>query len=253
MGGHPLAPGVLAAGFALMGAYNLWGKRCPLPPLTDAVQGLAWGSLAIHAALALGLAPTALTWMVAAYATVFIVFINGIHGSFRDLANDLASGARTTAIFFGARPVAASDQRQVPAVLSVYAWVILAILVALNAVLLLRNDFHYGVRAWLATAAFVGGLTGWSVVLQPRVLRPRAADSNVAWRLQMYIVLTALPVAFAAYADVRILASLALLNAFALALFECTSAVTRWAWLTIVDHLHLPGESRVATRAASTK
>ncbi|PYR47651.1 MAG: hypothetical protein DMF89_18045 [Acidobacteria bacterium] len=31
----------LGAAFALMGAYNVWGKRCPFPPLTDAIQGMA--------------------------------------------------------------------------------------------------------------------------------------------------------------------------------------------------------------------
>lgn len=220
----------IGAGFVLMGAYNVWGKRCPFPPLMDAIQGLAWGSLALYAALALGTTPAPLTWIVAAYATLFTVFINGIHGGLRDLANDLASGARTTAIFLGARPAAAVGERLLPATLSSYAWWVLVALVLLNAVLMVRNDFNYGVAAWIAITSVVAAINVWAILLQPRVLRPSGSDDDIAWRLQMYIMLSALPIAFSAHASSGILAVLLLLNALALLLFDTTERVSRWAW-----------------------
>lgn len=230
-GGVP-AYGAILGGFLLMGAYNVWGKRCLLPPLTDAVQGLAWGSLVVFGALALGARPGALTWTVTAYAAVFTIFINGIHGSFRDLANDHAHGARTTALFFGARPAPGGEGRVVPVTLAAYAHGILAVLVGLNAVLVLRNDFHYGAVAWMATGVMVAGINVWAIVLQRRVLRP-SAGSDVAWRLQMYMMVSVLPMAFAAHASVGVLAVLALSNLLALLLFDTTAAVTRCAWSTL--------------------
>jgi len=232
LGADAVAYGTLAAGFALMGAYNVWGKRCRFPPLTDAIQGLAWGSLAIYAAQAIGATPTVLTWWVAAYLTVFTLLFNGIYGPFRDLASDLAAGARTTAIVFGARP-ATGGSRHVPPVLSSYAWCVLAVLVGMNAILILSNDFQYRPSVWVSTACVVGALNLWAVLLQPHVLHPRESATDIAWRLQMYILVTVLPIAFFGYAAASILLALAFLNALALVLFDCTSAVTRWAWAVI--------------------
>jgi 4-hydroxybenzoate polyprenyltransferase len=228
LSGHAVAYWALAAAFALLGAYNLWGKRCVFPPLTDMVQGMGWGSCAIYAALALDGTPTALSWIVAAYAMVYTMFINGLHGGLRDLANDLASGARTTAIVLGARPSQALGQRLVPPVLAAYAWAILAALITINVVTLQRNDFGYGPVTMTLIALFVGGLNVWAVALHPRMLRPRGGADQFAWRLQMYLMLTALPVAFAAHADASVLIALLLLNALGLALWDNTSAVITW-------------------------
>ena len=230
---RPGAYVTLAAAFALMGAYNLWGKRCPLPPATDAAQGLAWACLAIYATQALGAAPGVLTWMVAAYATVYIVWINGIHGGLRDLGNDRARSARTTAVFFGARPLPDGRGAYVPPAMQVYAWLILALLVALNAAFMLRNDFEYGRFTWVVTAAVVTTVNAVALLLQPHVMRPRGPSIDVAWRLQMYVVMLSLPAAFAARADAGASILLALLIALSLALFDTTAAVVRWmsfAW-----------------------
>jgi 4-hydroxybenzoate polyprenyltransferase len=233
LGAGAAAYGTLAAAFALMGAYNMWGKRCRFPPLTDAIQGMAWGSLAIYAAQTVGASPTSLTWMVTAYLTVFTLLFNGIYGPFRDLASDFAAGARTTAIVFGARPASAGGRRHVPRALSAYAWCILAVLVGMNAVLIFRNDFHYSTSVWIPTACVVGALNLWAVLLQPQVLNPRDSAADLAWRLQMYILASVLPIAFFAHADAGILLAIAFLNAVALVFFDCTSAVTRWAWAII--------------------
>ena len=232
LGGSSAGYGTLAAAFVTMGAYNLWGKRCRFPPITDAIQGISLGCLPVYGAQAFGMTPTALTWILAAYAAVYTVFINGIHGSFRDLANDLARGARTTAIVLGARPAPAGG-RHVPPALSAYAWCILAALIAMNTLMVFRNDFRYHTLAWLTTGCAVGALDAWAVWLQPQVLHPCGSAADVAWRLQMFILVTVLPIAFLAHADAGILLILALMNAFALVLFDCTPAVTRWVWAAI--------------------
>jgi 4-hydroxybenzoate polyprenyltransferase len=242
----------LAVGFALMGAYNLWGKRCPFPPLTDTIQGLAWGSLAIYAAQALGAAPNALTWMVAAYATVYILFINGIHGSFRDLGNDRARGARTTAIFFGAVPPSDRHGLRVPASMVAYASSILAVLVGTNAFLMFRNDLGYGRLSWTITSAVVGAINVGAVLLQPQVVRPRGAARDMAWRLQMYLLMISMPIAFVARASGAVLVVLMLLNAMSLALFKTTAVVTRWAWRTLGLASSIREEKNHAARAART-
>jgi 4-hydroxybenzoate polyprenyltransferase len=97
LGATAQAHATLGAGFALMGAYNLWGKRCPFPPLTDAIQGMAWGSLALYGACAFG-APNRMTWMVRVCRGLHPIF-NGIHGLLRS-----GRFRRPTAIFLGAHP-----------------------------------------------------------------------------------------------------------------------------------------------------
>ena len=98
---------VLAGGFALMFVYNVFGKRCKVPPLTDALQALAWGSLALFGALVVDPHHESknwiLVWTLFAFGAGFILLISGIDGGLRDLANDLAHGCRTTAIWLGAR------------------------------------------------------------------------------------------------------------------------------------------------------
>lgn len=119
----------LAAAFALMGAYNRWGKACPLPPLTDLIQAMGWAALLLYGALAQG-GPTRLTAALAAYELLLIMMVNGVHGALRDLANDRARGVRTTAIWLGAdaRP---DGGLSVPPALAGYALALQAALLAL--------------------------------------------------------------------------------------------------------------------------
>jgi 1,4-dihydroxy-2-naphthoate octaprenyltransferase len=190
--------------------------------------------------------------MVAAYVAVFTLFFNGIHGSLRDLENDFASGARTTAIFLGARPARDDEDAHVPTALAVLASSILAGLIGISAVLMLRNDFGYGPTVWTATTIAVGALNLFAVVLHPRVVRPRGPGWDMAWRLQLYLVAMSLPVAFVAHASVDVLFALIILNVLALLLFGCTSAVTRWAWLAIGSAIRPADGKRPATGIPST-
>lgn len=93
----------LAAAFGALAIYNRWGKACPFPPLTDLAQALGWAALLRYGALATGHGPGALTRLLMAYEVLLILMVNGVHGALRDLENDAARGARTTALFLGAR------------------------------------------------------------------------------------------------------------------------------------------------------
>jgi 4-hydroxybenzoate polyprenyltransferase len=103
LGGYARASLALAAAVALMLVYNVYGKRLSFPPLSDAVQSLSWVALALYGALAAGASLNASSVALAALVFVYVLLINGVHGGLRDLANDRACGARTTAIYLGAR------------------------------------------------------------------------------------------------------------------------------------------------------
>jgi 4-hydroxybenzoate polyprenyltransferase len=229
----------LITAFVLMACYNLWGKRCIVPPLTDAAQGLAWGSLAVYGSAAVGASPTGLTWTVTAYAAIYTMFINGIHGSLRDLRTDRDGGARTTAMFLGARPLPHQRGVQVPFVMALYSWAILAAMIGILAVLLVRNDPGYGPVPWAVTSAIVGACSLAACVLQPRVVGPRGFASDVEWRLQMWLTLMSFPIALAASTPIDLLVVLAAFNGLSLALFATTGPVIRWVWQAARSLLYL--------------
>jgi 4-hydroxybenzoate polyprenyltransferase len=101
-GGLP-GTAVLLAACALMLGYNLWGKRTGVPPVTDLIQGLSWAAFTMTGVFVAGRPGPATGWLIA-FITVYIVLANGVHGSIRDLRNDLRYAVRSTAILLGARP-----------------------------------------------------------------------------------------------------------------------------------------------------
>lgn len=121
------AVAVLALAYGTMAVYDVWGKRSRLPVLTDLVQGLSWAALLWWAATATG-QPRAMTAWLAGSIVVFILLANGVHGSLRDLANDLRCGARSTAIALGARPLAGGGVAA-PPTLTWYAAVLHALVI----------------------------------------------------------------------------------------------------------------------------
>ena len=247
LGGGWLAQATLAGAFVSMGAYNFWGKRFPFPPVMDVVQGLGWGLLAPYAAYALAGEATALTWFVCVYATAFTLFMNGIHGGLRDLANDVERGALTTAIYLGARPSAGSGDPYVPRAVMAFSSFTVVVLVSLNVAMLARNDFGYDGRTLAATAVLVALLNAGTVVLIPKVTQPRGREWDTAFRLQMYLILMSLPAAFAFYASATTLALLAALTAVSLVLLERTGSIAAWAWALV----SAPGRRLFGSAAAA--
>jgi 4-hydroxybenzoate polyprenyltransferase len=221
---------MLGAAFVLMVVYNVWGKRCPVPPLTDLVQGLSWASFTLYGPLAIGGAPNALTWTLAAYAVVLTLSFNGVHGSLRDLTNDLMRGARTTAIFLGARPDPEQGVARVPAAMAVYASLVLAAVVAVSTIFVIRNDFGYEPLPWTVMAIGVSAVNLAAVALQPHMVRPRPSTWDASWRLQLYLVTVNPILAFIGYAGANVTLLLAVLHFIALMLFGCTGAILRWMW-----------------------
>lgn len=119
-GAAPAALSMLALAFAALAGYDLFGKRCAWPPLTDALQALGCCALLLMGAFWHGPRRSPeLAWLTA-YVFIYVLLANGFHGALRDLANDFARGARTTAIWLGARP-GAGDAVTISRRLLVYA------------------------------------------------------------------------------------------------------------------------------------
>ena len=209
---HLLSPGwaplgLMAAACLLMGAYNRWGKRCPLPPLTDAVQGAAWGTLALYGAwMAGGISPMA--WAVFAYGAGFMTLINGIHGGLRDLSNDLRCQRHNTARLLGAeadphdpyrvrstwRVVAFAFIIQT-AMLGLLAWILyrdaLPYHVPLIGGVLPRHDLAYPLARLLVIGAFAA-VAAWCHVLLWRLVRPGwRTDRDHAGSMHAFFILLA--------------------------------------------------------------
>lgn len=124
--------GVLAllVAFAGLAAYDTWGKRCPAPWLTDAIQGVGWASL-LFVGAAMSATTNAATLRMMAAILLYIQLINGVHGPLRDLPNDYRRGARTTAIALGSRPDGAGVF--IPRALVVYALLLHGVLLLIVA------------------------------------------------------------------------------------------------------------------------
>lgn len=96
---------VLGTGILCTIIYDLWGKKTTVPPLTDLIQGVAWAMLVLFGALVTNSPLTPKTWLITAYVALFIVQVNGVPASLRDLETDLTAGLNTTALFLGAKPL----------------------------------------------------------------------------------------------------------------------------------------------------
>lgn len=177
---HPPVAAYLAllAAMLLLAVYDVWGKRVSFPPLTDLAQGAGWAMLVLYAALLTAIGPTRLTAVVMLYIILEIVLTNGIHGSLRDLANDLAGGACTTAILFGARPAPGglTYHRSLlcyGVALQVALAATLAVPVALNWFGFATPSIHIAVMAPVVTLLALGFgfwlLLPWLVRSQPRL------------------------------------------------------------------------------------
>lgn len=187
-------PEILALGgaFGLLAAYNRWGKRCQLPPLTDALQGLGWAALIWYGAAAVG-QPGRFSAALALYELLLIMLVNGVHGGLRDLAGDTAFGARTTARLLGAR--ADGGALQVTPALAGYAAALQAAMLGVlgRAVAANLADHTPAQRAWAAAGAILPA-AGLSVLL---AAARRGAGATDLGMLHLILILSA-PVAVAA-------------------------------------------------------
>lgn len=180
---------VLLLGFGLMTIYDLWGKKCAVPPLTDLAQGLGWGCLVLYGALALGASPNILTWVAFASGAGFILLINGVHGGLRDLTNDLAQGSLTTAIFFGSRPTPRGAT--VSSGLKTFAMTVQCFLVLTTAWALVFARDYFSIAEWRGLLLFQGLLQGVNLSYMLRVFRTDSSTWERDFRLHLLLLLMA--------------------------------------------------------------
>ncbi|MCP4604454.1 MAG: UbiA family prenyltransferase [Proteobacteria bacterium] len=200
-GGKFWACMVLGASFLFMSIYNLRGKRSSFPPLTDFAQGIAWGMLFLYGAVMTGNRVTHLTLTIFIFEVAFILLVNGVHASIRDLENDSIHGVCTTAIMFGAHSL---DNKKliIPTQLILYAALLYTVLIGLTLLPLVRNDFGYGTLSWSITFAVTLGLIFLSLAQIRKLLSLiRAEDTSDTFRKRHNIgmwqvgVLMTLPIA----------------------------------------------------------
>jgi 4-hydroxybenzoate polyprenyltransferase len=193
LGGDAAASAVLAVAFVAMTAYDIWGKRCIFPPLLDLVQAIGWVGLLLYGAMLVGTPAVPTAWLALA-VTAYVLLVNGVHGALRDLANDSACGARTTATLLGAR--VSEGILFVPRVLIAYA-------LGLHGVL-----FIGAIGAWWAAEPLRDGLAAASFALLAALIvsslallgnavriraEPSRARSAATWHLFVCMALLALP------------------------------------------------------------
>ncbi len=174
VGGNLRALLILSLGYLTTIAYNLYGKRCRIPMLTDALQGVAWFCLATFGAVLVGGFNT-LTFVIAAFGFAFILLINGVHGGLRDLANDFARGRMTTAIYFGAHPIDAVSMCT-PAALRRFAAFALALVMLPGALCLLTNRFDYSTPTLLVVGTVWLSFNAMSLWYLHQVVKPHQTD-----------------------------------------------------------------------------
>jgi 4-hydroxybenzoate polyprenyltransferase len=193
LGASWTAVGLLALAFLAGAVYDVWGKRTRTPLLLDFVQGLAWVCLvlcgaAIAASQPLAAqSPTAPIWVLTSLVFLFIVLVNGVHASLRDLESDWAAGVHTTALAFGARPT--TTGHFVPGRLVAYALALQACLTVLFLLPLWAGWFPYsaGLRLLVATVlALLLAAGGW---LTGRTLFPRPGVP-ITLPVMAYVILT---------------------------------------------------------------
>jgi len=122
--------------------YDVFSKRNPFPPLTDAIEGIGFIALALYGATKVGV-PGPLSYILALNFGIFINFITGSFLGIVDVKADFNSGALTTPIWFGTRPVEGSALPYVPRELTIFGSFQIFALLFVNFLPLLRNDFNY--------------------------------------------------------------------------------------------------------------
>jgi 4-hydroxybenzoate polyprenyltransferase len=171
----------LIVGFVFMTIYNMYGKRCAIPMLTDAAQGVGWGSLAIYGSLVSVGHVNELSFVAANFGFAFLLLINGVHGGLRDLNNDLAVGCSTTAIYFGAHM---DDQGRVvsTAALRRFAFFAFAVYIGPASYALFTGEFAYLGTIFVSVAIAWLGINIFSAMVLYSLTAPLTKNRNLIFR-----------------------------------------------------------------------
>ena len=182
-GAHGTALVMLLVAFVAMAVYDVYGKRCRWPLLTDAVQSAGWCALLGVGAWWHGPVWPPLTGWIAAYVFCCVMLVQGVHGGLRDLANDLRGGARTTAVWLGARPGAGSGI-EVSGAVAAHAVLLQAGLwvTALAALACVPNEARAGGARTLVIVALLASTVALVLAYRRRADRRRLIAAG-AWNI----------------------------------------------------------------------
>lgn len=221
--GSVWAYAALGLGLVSITVYNVWGKRTPFPIATDLVQGVAFASLALYGAAAIG-GVTPLTWIVFASIVAWMMLTN-LLGGLRDLSSDFNHGARTTPIQFGARPQGNGQLHPRPMRVYAYEWE--AVMIGLGMLALILNPFGYAPALQLVvTIAFLSfsGVSAWllSVFFESAIDYPAMISIG---RLQLLSSSTLILVLFGPYLDVGFLILLAIVFVLGMLRYDARPAL----------------------------
>jgi 4-hydroxybenzoate polyprenyltransferase len=138
-GGSPTSYLAMAVALGMMTIYDVWGKRFPVPPVVDVIQGIGFSSLAFYgAALTGGVTP--LTWLAFLLGVLWMVIVN-LMGGLRDLHSDLAFAVNTTPIYFGVRH--SGTAMSIPPLVRYYGYSVQVLMMVGGVLLLLWNAGRY--------------------------------------------------------------------------------------------------------------
>lgn len=175
------------------GVYDLYGKRCRVPPLMEAAEAAAALLLVVYGAMATGSATNLLVWLTAGAGAAFILLVNAFHGSLRDIAFEIACHQRTTPIWLGCRGVQ-DGAVHISTAMSAYAGVWQVALIGLSLAVISQAGSPDDRSRLAVIAAGVAALGNAGLfVLLHRVRKPAW---DVLMRLHVTILVLPLMLAF---------------------------------------------------------
>jgi 4-hydroxybenzoate polyprenyltransferase len=184
---------VLLAAVIGQGTYDLYGKRCRVPPLMEVAEASAASLLVIYGAAATSSEMNPLVWLTAGAAAAFILLVNAFHGSLRDIEIEIACQQRTTPIWLGCQGVR-QGVVHISGGMSAYAAVWQITLIALSLAVAPRWSSLDVAGRFVMVAAGLAALGNAALfLLLHRVRKPRW---DVLMRLHVAILMLPLMLAF---------------------------------------------------------
>ncbi len=156
------APYFIAA-MTLLAVYDVFGKRLAVPFAMDVIQGLGWAALVLWGADLAG-GPTRATFALVVYVTVYITFVNAVHGGLRDLDNDRRHGARTTPILLGASRRSDGCVGVPPILIRFATWCQLALVSCAVGGVLVLGEYPLAQRVVVASFAALVSAIGYVIL-----------------------------------------------------------------------------------------
>jgi 4-hydroxybenzoate polyprenyltransferase len=201
------------------GVYDVYGKRCRVPPLMEGAEAAAAFMLVLYGASATGADLTRVVWLTAWAGAIFILLVNAFHGSLRDIDVELVSGERTTPIWLGCRGTTPDGIVHISRPMSVYGGALQLCLMGAAVTLALRLARNDGTA--LAAVFAAVAMNGALFALLHCVAKP-------AWEIVMrlHVVLLMMPVLLAFAPHLGAWQSAALFTVY----FAPTLLTAYWWW-----------------------